>query len=233
MDRLGTYHGFICDDHAAFGPMIKWTLNRDNEENSIVASRTRYCSGFCTPYTIAGTNGPFEDGKTPVDLKIKNVSPWFDTRLTGYFDSEDSIKGTTLVPDGSSGEFVFKRDPDFFRLYPAPSIINARERCKFAMMVILDHIRRESWSPSCVLRRIKDAKRCIELTARGWYHGRKLDGDEYGGYCRLLSFYESDARFAHQTKQGHDPVPRGLLVGFPVSADPVNIASPTGRFLRC
>ena len=197
MNRLGTYYGFIYDDQVPFGPMKKWTLNRGNEENSIIASGTHYDWGHYKTYTIAGTSGPLEGGKMPVNLKINYASMWFDITLAGYFDPEEnSLRGTMTMSDGSSGEFVFKRDPDFVRLYPAPSTIDAGERWKFATTVVLDRIRRESWSPSYILKRIKDGKRYMELTIRDEYYGKELNDDEYDEYCDLLSsLYESDARF--------------------------------------
>ena len=198
MNRLGSYYGFIYEDQVPFGPMKKLTLNRGNEENSIVASGTHYDWGYHKTYTITGTAGPLEGGKMPVDLKINHASMWLDIRLTGYFDPEEnSLRGTMTMSDGGSGEFVFKRGPDFVRLYPAPSIIDARERWKFATTVILDRIRRESWSPSYILKRIKDGKRYMELVIRDEYYGKELDDDhEYDEYCGLVSsLYESDARF--------------------------------------
>jgi hypothetical protein len=137
------------------------------------------------PYTITGTNGPFEGGKMPVDLTIKLCVLWLDIRLTGYFDPEEnSIRGDHVDARRYSGEFVFKRDPEFIRLYPAPSIIDARARWKFATTVILDRIRRKSWSPSYILKRIKDGKRYMELGIRDRYYGQPLDGDEYGRILR-------------------------------------------------
>ena len=132
-----------------------------------------------------------------MDLKVNYESMWLGIRLTGYFDSEEnSLKGTITMSDGGPGEFVFKRDPDFVRLYPAPSVIDAEERWKFATTVILDRIRQESWSPSHILKRIKNGKRYMELAIRDDYYGQVLDDDEFDEYNELLSsLYESDARF--------------------------------------
>ena len=177
--------------------MKMWTLIRGNEENSIVASGTHYDWGHYNTYTIAGTTGPLEGGKMQVDLETKYASMWLDVTLAGYFDPEgDSIKGTVTMSDGRSGEFVLKRHPDLVRFYPAPSAINAGARWKFAKTVILDRIRRESWSPSNILKRIRDGKRYMELTIRDEYYGKKLDDDEHDGYYGLFpSLYESDVRF--------------------------------------
>lgn len=174
-----------------------WTLNRGDEENSIVASGTHYDWGRYKTYTITGATGALEGGKMAVELETKFASRWVDITLMGYFDPEEnSIKGTVTMSDGRSGEFVLKRHPDLVRFYPAPSAINAGVRWKFAKTVILDHIRRESWSPSRILKRIRDGKRYMELAIRDEYCGKKLDDDEYDEYCGLFpSLYESDVRF--------------------------------------
>lgn len=199
MYRLGTYYGFIYEDEydAPLAPMIKWTLERGTEENSIVASGTSYEWGYRKDYTITGTTGPLEDGKMQIDLEIDYSSGWSSISMTGHFDvGENSLRGTMTMSDGTSGEFVFKRDPDLIRFYPAPSSIDAEERWKFATSVILDRIRRQSWSSSYVRKRIQDGKRYMELAIRDSYYGRDLDDDETEEYGDLLSsLYESDARF--------------------------------------
>ena len=197
MNRLGTYYGFINEDQEPSGPMIKWTLNRDSEENSIVASGTRYYSGHHEIYTITGTTGLLEGGKMQVDLKVAYMPNWRTTNLAGHFNlEENSIKGTITTSEGAQGEFVFKRHPDFVRFYPAPSIIDAKERWKFAMKVIRNRIQRESWNPSYILKRIKDGKRYMDLAIRRDHYGRKLDENENDEYDRLFSsLYESDVRF--------------------------------------
>ena len=197
MGRLGTYYGFLYQDEKPFGPMIKWTLNRGSEENLIVASGTNYNGGYQKTYTLTGTTGPVEGGKMRVDLKINYASMWLSISMTGYFDfAENSLRGTMTKSNGTPGEFVFKREPDFIRLYPAPSTNGAGARWKFATTAVLDRIRQQSWSPSYILKRIKDGKRYMKLAIRDKYHGKKLNGDETDEYNRLLSsLYESDARF--------------------------------------
>ena len=177
--------------------MRDWTLSRDSEENSIVASGTHYQSGYHKVYTLTGTTGPLEDGKVPVYLKICYSTGWQEITLTGHFDPEEnSLRGTVAWEDGSVGEFVFKRDPDSVRFYPTPSTIDARGRWKYAMMVILDRIRRQSWSPSHILKRIKDGKRYVELALRDNYYGKDLNNDELDEYRNITaSLYEADARF--------------------------------------
>ena len=190
--RLGTYHGFIYGDGKPIGPMIKWTLNRGGGENSITASGTHYHLGHHKVYTLTGTAGPLEDGKMQVNLKIDYAAVWQGITMKGHFDvEENSLRGITT----GGGEFVFKRDPDFVRLYPAPSTIDARARWKFAIRVVLDRIRRQSWSPHYILKRIKDGKRYLALAVR-WYYGKRLSDDERSEYYDILpSLFETDARF--------------------------------------
>jgi hypothetical protein len=196
MDRLGVYYGFIYEDGKPLWPMIKWTLNRGSEGNSIVASGTHYHSGHHKTYTLTGTTGALEGGKMRVDLKIDYESAWMDISTTGFFDlEENSLRGTTTMLYDNPGEFVFKRDPDFVRLYPAPSTIDARARWKFATTVVLDRIRRQSWACSYILKRIKDGKRYMQLATRSDYYGKRLNDDELDEYNRLVSLlYETDSR---------------------------------------
>jgi len=177
--------------------MIKWTLNRGNEGGSIVASGTQYHSGYHKTYTITGNTGPLEGGRIRVDLKISYLALWLDISMTGYFDlEENSLKGITTTSDGTPGEFVFKRDPEYVRLYPAPATVDAEARWKFATTAILDRIRQRSWSPSYILGRITDGKRYMQLAIRDEYYGQELNDDEVDEYNDLLSsLYESDARF--------------------------------------
>ena len=197
IDRLGTYYGFIYDETKPTGPMIMLTLNRGSEEYSITASGTHYRSGYHKTYTLIGTTGTLEDGQMQVLMTVDYVATWGGLAMVGYFDpGENSIKGILTFSDGTTGEFVFKRNQDFVRLYPAPSIIDARTRWKFATKVILDRIQRQSWSPSYILKRIKDRKRYMDLSLRYEYYGKKLDGDESDEYYDLVSsLYDTDARF--------------------------------------
>ena len=197
MGRLGTYHGFIYHSGQYVGPMMDWTLNHGSEENSVVASGTHYQSGKHMVYTLTGTTGPLEGGRVPVDLKIGYSTGWQEITLTGHFDPEEnSLRGKVTWEDGCQGEFVFKRDPDFVRFYPAPSTTDARARWKYVTKVILDRIQRQSWSTSYITKRIKDGKRYMELALRDDYYGKDLDDDESDEYHDLLSsLHEADARF--------------------------------------
>jgi hypothetical protein len=168
--------------------MVKWTLHRGIEENSILATGAKYFAGYCKAFEIAGTVKPFEGGKMRVDLKINYAAMWLGINMTGCFDQdENSLRGTISMSDGTRGEFVFKRDPDFVRLYPAPSTVDARARWKFATAAVLDRIRRQSWSPSYILGRIKNRKRYMRLAIRDEYYRRPLDDNETDEYDDLLS----------------------------------------------
>ena len=93
---------------------------------------------------------------------------WSNAELRGLFDQEEnSLKGTMEMPNSKLvREFVFKRDPDFVRFYPTPSVINARTRWEFAVTSTLDHVRRHAWSSQRMLRKLKDGKRFMKLTLR-------------------------------------------------------------------
>ena len=195
--RLGMYYGFVYADYRPIGPMMTWTLDRGNEENSVVASGTHYLSGYQKAYTLNGTTGALEGGKMGVNLKISYGALWSEINMTGFFDlEENSVRGTLTVSNGSRGEFAFKRDPDLVRLYPVPSTIDAKSRWAFATTVIRDRIRRQSWSLSYILKRIKDGKRYMELAIRAGHYGQDLKDDESDEYDDLLtSLYEADSRF--------------------------------------
>lgn len=118
--------------------------------------------------------------------------------MTGKFDPEvESLRGTLKLGSGATtGEFVFKRSPDFVRFYPSPSAITARKRWGFAITAVLDKIRRYSWSPTYILQRIKDGKRYMELSIRDDYYGSKLNADEEIEFSKLFStLLAGDARF--------------------------------------
>ena len=180
-------------------PMIKFTFNKGEDGNTFVAAGTHYLRDRHKDYKITGKwSPPSDDGKVPVELKLNYPTMWADIELTGFFDpEEDSLRGTMLIPnDGATGEFVFKRDPDFVRFYPAPSVIDARKRWEFATTSVLDHLRRKAWSPLCILKRIKDGKRYMQLSLRLNYYGRDLDEDEVTEFLALFPvLYEADTRF--------------------------------------
>ena len=179
--------------------MIKFNFDKGEDENTFTATGTHYRSGWYKNYKITGKwSPPSEDGKIPVELKIVYTSTWAEIELTGVFDPEEnSLRGTMLIPnDGSTGQFVFKRDPEFIRFYPAPSVINARKRWEFATTSVLDRIRRKTWSPVCILKRIKDGKRYMELAIMFSHYGRDLTDDEKTEFFALFPvLYEADTRF--------------------------------------
>ena len=133
-----------------------------------------------------------------MELKFVYVAIWLDTELTGKFDPEEkSLRGTLKLGSGAiTGEFVFKRSPDFVRFYPSPSTITARKRWEFATTAVLDKIRRGSWSPTYILQRIRDGKKYMEMAIRENYYGRDLTADEEKEYYQLFSaLLAGDARF--------------------------------------
>jgi len=180
-------------------PMIKFTFSEGEDENVFVAAGTHYQSGRHKNYKITGKRSPpSEDGRIPVELKIVYITTYAYIELTGVFDPEEnSLRGTVLIPtDGATGEFVFKRDPDFVRFYPAPSVINARKRWEFATTSVLDSVRRKAWSLKCIIQRIKDGKRYMKLSFGLHYYGRDLTGDEAEEFLALFPvLYEADTRF--------------------------------------
>ena len=193
------YYGFTYRNGKPTRPMIKLTLIKGDEGNTFAAAGTHYRYGQFMNYKITGRwSPPSEDGKIPVELKIIYITvTWDELELTGVFDPEEnSLRGITCASaDEVTGEFLFKRDPDFVRFYPAPSVISARKRWEFATKAVLDRIRREAWSPAYVLKRIRDGKRYKDLSLR-LYYGRALDEDELAEFLSLFPvLYEADARF--------------------------------------
>jgi len=182
----------------AMDPMIKLTFIRGDEGNTFTGTGTHYHYGPSKDYKITGKwSPPSEDGKIPVGLKIIYIAARTEYGLTGVFDPEEnSLRGTMWIPaDELTGEFVFKRDPDFVRFYPAPSVISARKRWEFATTSVLDRVRREAWSPAYVLKRIRDGKRYKELFLR-LHYGRALGEDGSAEFLSLFPvLYEADARF--------------------------------------
>jgi len=197
--RLGTWYGFMYLDGRPANPVITLVLTRGTGENSLAASGTHYRAGFDKTFTVTGKSGtPEEDGKIPVELKFVYAAIWTDAELAGKFDpSEGSLRGTIKFGSGTdTGDFVFKRNPNLVRFYPSPSTVTARKRWQFATAAVLDRIRRDSWSPACILRRIKDGKRYMELSIRQNHYGRNLDSDEEKEYYNLYSsLLVGDARF--------------------------------------
>ena len=181
--------------------MITLTLTRGEGENSLAASGTHYRAGFHKTFAVAGNFGAAEEnGKIPIGLKFVYAAIWRDIEATGKFDpEEESLRGTLKRRYRSNtitGDFVFKRSPDFVRFYPSPSTITARKRWVFAITAVLDRIRRDSWSPMYILQRIKDGKRYMELSIRDDHYGRRLNADEEKEYYALFStLFAEDARF--------------------------------------
>ena len=199
--RFGTWYGFMYTDGIPSNPLITLTLTRGEGENTITASGTHYRGGYYKTFTVTGKSGaPEEDGTIPVDLKFVYVAIWLDAELTGKFDPEEkSLRGTLKLGSGltvTTGDFVFKRNPDFVRFYPSPSTVTARKRWEFATKAVLDKIRRHSWSPTYILQRIKDGKKYMEMSIRQNHFGRDLNADEEKEYYQLFTgLLAGDARF--------------------------------------
>lgn len=175
--------------------MMKLTLNEGEGDRTFVASGTHFRGSIREKYTVFGRwDHRSRGGKIPVRLQIIYGAALHSTVLEGVYDpGENSLRGITATPTG--GEFVLKRDPDFVRFYPAPSAINARERWRFCITVVLDYVRQQAWSSRRILRRIKDGKRYMELALKKSC-GRDLIEDEMEEFLALLpGLYEADARF--------------------------------------
>ena len=193
------YYGFIYRDGKPTDPMFKFNLTAGEGEHTLVATCAHYRG---VRYKVCRVTGNWstasEDGKTPVELKFTYITKdLMNSELKGVFDPEESsLKGTVTMPNsGLSGEFVFKRDPDFVRLYPPPSMISARKRWEFATASVLDRVRRDAWSSKQILKRMKDRRQYMELSLRRYY-GRNLTKDEEQELLALYpGFYEADAQF--------------------------------------
>jgi len=179
--------------------VITLTLTPGEGENSLAASGTHYRAADHKIFTVTGKFGtPEEDGKIPVEFKFVYAAIYVGVDLKGKFDPEEnSLRGTfKLSSRPVAGDFVFKRSPDFVRFYPSPSIMTPRKMWEFAIMAVLDKIRRDSWSPRYLLQRIKDGKKYVELSIRANHYGRDLDADEQQEYSRLFStLLAGDGRF--------------------------------------
>ena len=179
--------------------MVKFTFSKGEDENTFVAAGAHHKFTTMYDYKLTGKwSAPSDDGRIPVEVKIVYFTTWADVELTGVFDPEEnSLRGTMFIPTyGGTGEFVFKRDPDFVRFYPAPSVINARKRWEFATMSVLDRIRRKAWSPARILKRLKDGKRYMDLVLRRNYYEDSLTAHETAEFYSLLPvLYEVDVRF--------------------------------------
>lgn len=179
---------------------MKFTFGKGEGRNVFVAAGSHFRGDtYMDSYELTGTWGsPLEDGKVPVEIKIiYSEADWCTTDLKGVFDPEEnSLKGTVVIPFwGTTGEFAFKRDAEFVRFYPAPSLVNARERWAFATKSVLDRVRRQAWSSKRIFKKIKDGKRFMELVLKQHY-GRPQTREELDEYfASLPGIYEADVQF--------------------------------------
>lgn len=182
--------------------MIKLFFVKGKGERSFVATGSHFRESWYKQCKISGNwSSRWEDGKIPVEFKIIYRSmdtDWSNAELRGFFDlEENSLRGTTEMTNSKfTGGFVFKRDPEFARFYPAPSVLNARKRWEFAATSVRDRVRRRGWSSKNILKKIKDGKRFMELTLRESYYGMDLAKDEEEELLALFpGLYEADAQF--------------------------------------
>ena len=178
--------------------MMRFNFVKGESEATFVAAGMHCRSRRYREYNIkGGWSSPSEDGKIPVRLKITyGTSYEFNTEMEGTFDPEEStLRGTFALDSSGTGEFVFKRHPDLVRFYSAPSTMTARKRWEFATASVLDRIRQEAWSPTRILKRMKDGKRFMELILKQYY--RLLPSRQDMGELRALfsELYEADIRF--------------------------------------
>ena len=178
--------------------MIKLTFTASEGERTFVAEGAHYRGGGYKSFNVTGHwSSPSEDGRSPVELKITyRANDWTNAELVGVFDpEEDSLRGTTTTATSEPGEFVFKRDPDFVRFYPAPSVTNARKRWEFATTSVLDRIRRQAWSSRQILGRMKDRRQYMELTLRKYYGRNLTENEEEKLFSLFPRLHEADAQF--------------------------------------
>lgn len=180
--------------------MIKLTFSKGEGESTFVAIGSHFRESWYKHCKVAGNWSPRrEDGKIPIEFKIIYSSvDWGNAELRGLFDPEEnSLRGAMEMTNSKfTGEFVFKRNPDFVRFYPAPSVISARKRWEFAVTSILNRVRRQAWSSKQILKKLKDGKRFVDLTLRDSYYGMDLALDEEEELLDLFpGLYEADAQF--------------------------------------
>ena len=180
----------IYGEGSAPNPMMKLTFSKGEDEATFVAAGVYHLGGNYRDCKFVGSWGlPLEDGTIPVEMKIDDQVP-----LKGTFDPEEnSMRGVA----GIAGGFVFKRDEEFVRFYPAPRVVSARTRWKFVTASVLDRVRQQAWSSKRIFKRIKDRKRFVELTLTQHYYGRfrseYKDLDER--FTLFPGLYEADTRF--------------------------------------
>ena len=176
---------------------MKFTFTKGEEENTFVAAGTHYRNGNYRTYKITGKWSTSSEAgeRIPVELEIVYVDKQRNLQLDGTFDPEEKSLRGSIFKSPIAG-FVFKRDPDFVRFYPAPALVNARSRWAFAITSVLDRIRQEAWSSARILKRIKDGKRFVDFVIRHNYYGRSLSSPglvDLGALFTVL--YEADVRF--------------------------------------
>ena len=196
--RLGVYYGYIYNGESFAGHMCRFAFNQGKTEGAFIATGGYYLYTEYEEYNITGSwNTPLEDGRIPFEFKIDFAQEWNNMELKGVFDlEENSLRGVVVYSNFyKTGEFVFKRDPDLVRSYPAPSVINARKRWQFALTSVLVRIRRQAWSSKQIFQRLRDGRRFMELGLKEKC-GKSMSDDELAEYNALVStLYEADVQF--------------------------------------
>ena len=194
-NSLGVYYGFIYSNGEPEEPMFKLTFSKGEGGQTFVAAGSHYRNGLHRNYELTGNwSPPLEDGKIPVELEITYATTDTNIELSGVFDPEEnSLRGTVGSAWHLAREFVFKRDPEFVRFYPAPFITDAGERWKFAITSVLDRVRRQAWSSERIFKWIKDLKRFMEITVMR-SRGKNMSMLVESGYRAILpGLYEAEA----------------------------------------
>lgn len=178
---------------------MKFSFSEGEGEHTFVAAGSHFRGQVFKDYKITGHWSPrSQDGSIPVEMKITyNMKGQDDTKLKGVFDPEEnSLRGVAIEQfRRTTGEFVLKRNPDFVRFCPPPSITNAWRRWIFATTVVLDRVRQQAWSSKRILKRIKDRKRFVELGVRR-HCTTNFSKDEERDFLALFrSLYEADVQF--------------------------------------
>jgi hypothetical protein len=178
--------------------MLTFTLSEGAGERKLVADSKGYVHGEHKEEKFIGTWAPpSEDKKVAIDLDVTKdtTRPGF-IKLKGSFDpKEDSLRGDVVLSSGEEiGEFVFKRDADFVRFYPAPSKVNASTRWEFALRSVRDRVSRQAWSSDRILKRIEIGKQFMELLLK-FHCGMGTQDDETAYHDLSFGFDEADVQF--------------------------------------
>jgi hypothetical protein len=178
--------------------MITFTVSKGAGERELVGDTKGYIHGEHKEEKFIGNwSPPSGDGRISIELEVTvdTMGPAL-IKLKGFFNPEDqSFRGeVVLSSDEGIGEFVFKRDADFLRFYPAPSEVNAHTSWEFAMRSVLYRVGRRAWSAERILHRIDVGKRFMELLLK-FHCGMGTQDDEKAYHDLSFGFDEEDVQF--------------------------------------